>query len=89
MGDQIEAVFFEQIPFVKFVSVHAAVLDLGHGEEAGSLALQVKVASNLDCFWRWDSFSTRFISSVNIYSPFVYHLFPLSFSACATMCNIV
>lgn len=89
MGDQIEAVFFEQIPFVKFVSVHAAVLDLGHGEEeAGSLVLQVKVASNLDCFWRWDNFSTRFISSVNIYSPFVYHLFPLSLSACATMCNI-
>lgn len=51
LGDQIEAVFFEQIPFVKFVSVHAAVLDLGHGEkEVGSLGLQGKVASNLQCF---------------------------------------
>lgn len=65
LADQIEAVFFEQIPFVKFVSVHAAVLDLGHREEeAGSLVYQVfRVPSNLDCFWRWDNFSTRFISS--------------------------
>lgn len=45
LADQIEAVFFEQIPFVKFVSVHAAVLDLGHREEeAGSLVYQVKVS---------------------------------------------
>lgn len=51
MADQIEAVFFEQIPFVKFVSVHAAVLGLGHREEeAGSLVYQVKVPSNLDYF---------------------------------------
>lgn len=45
LADQIEAVFFEQIPFVKFVSVHAAVSDLGHREEeAGSLVYQVKVS---------------------------------------------
>lgn len=51
LADQIEAVFFEQIPFVKFVSVHAAVLDLGHREEVvGSRFFQVKVLSNLDCF---------------------------------------
>lgn len=28
--------FFEQIPFVKFVSVRAAVLDLGQREEAAA-----------------------------------------------------
>lgn len=50
LADQIEAVFFEQIPFVKFVSVHAAVLDLGQREEAaGSLVYRVKVPGNLDC----------------------------------------
>lgn len=36
LADQIEAVFFEQIPFVKFVSVRAAVLDLGQREEAAA-----------------------------------------------------
>lgn len=51
LADQIEAVFFEQIPFVKFVSVHAAVLGLGHRQkEAGSLVYRVKVLTNLDCF---------------------------------------
>lgn len=52
LADQIEAVFFEQILFVKFVSARAAVLDLGHREEeeAESLVDQVKVLSNLDCF---------------------------------------
>lgn len=51
LADQIEAVFFEQIPFVKFVSVHAVVFGLGHGEEeAGSLVYQVKALTNLDCF---------------------------------------
>lgn len=34
LADQIEVVFFEQILDVKFVSVHAAVLDLGQREEA-------------------------------------------------------
>lgn len=64
LADQIEVVFFEQIPFVKFVSAHAAVLGLGHREtEAGSLVYPLKVLTNLDCFWRWDHFSTRFISS--------------------------
>lgn len=50
--DQIEAVFFEQIPFVKFVSVHTVVFGLGHGdeEEARSLVRQVKVLTNLECF---------------------------------------
>lgn len=36
LADQIEAVFFEQIPFVKFVSVRAAVLDLGQREEVAA-----------------------------------------------------
>lgn len=81
LADQIEAVFFEQIPFVKFVSVHAAVLGLGHREEeAGSLVYQVKVPTTLDRFWRWDNFSTRFISSGGKYficSRFVCCTFPI------------
>lgn len=57
LGDQIEAVFFEQIPFVKFVSVHAAVLDLGHREEeAGSLVLQVKAGEQVGLFLKMRQF---------------------------------
>lgn len=85
LADQIEAVFFEQIPFVKFVSVHAAVLDLGQREEvAGSLVYRVKVPGNLDCSWRWDNFSTRFISSEGKYftlPPFVCCVSSAPFSA--------
>lgn len=76
LAEQIEAVFFEQIPFVKFVSVHVG---LGHGEEeAESLVYQVKVPTNLDSLRRWDNFSTRFISSDgNISYPL--HLFVFAF----------
>lgn len=88
LADQIEAVFFEQIPFVKFVSVHAAVLGLGHREEeAGSLVYQVKVPSNLDCFWRWDNFSTIFISSEGNISS-ALHLFVVCLLFHSPLCSM-
>lgn len=59
LADQIEAVFFEQIPFVKFVRAHGAAVALGQSEEeVGSLVYEAKVVPNLESFfWRWGHFS--------------------------------